>query len=416
MTGILASQGLLFAPFRGLRYADPGSLSARLAPPYDVISTEERRALARQDRANIVHVDLPLAPPGEDPYEQAAHLLSSWQRQRLLVREDEPCAYVLRTTIVAPDGSEGSRTGVFLAVAAVHFAPGSRVRPHERTQSEPKEDRRRLTLATGCNVSPVFLLVPDSRGDLAASLAAITAGDPWAVADALGARHEVWIVPGQRALRLALLASDAQAYIADGHHRYESAAQFKEEAPKPWRLGAQRTLAYVVSFRDPGLAILPVHRIIEGRALERAAVLRAANPYFGRALAGQRPALTAVFADGTEAAMALRPEADLTGVADLPLHPAVRSLAATQADTVFIRVVVGSVIGRAPSVKYTPDETEARTAVREGRAALAVVVPPPLLDDVTAVSDAGEALPPRSTYVAPKVPTGIVMRLLEGEV
>jgi uncharacterized protein (DUF1015 family) len=415
MTAILASQGLLFAPFRGLRYADPASLAARLAPPYDVIGTEQRRLLARQDRANIVHLDLPIASPGEDPYEQAAHLLASWRRQHLLVRDDEPSAYVLRTTSVMPDGSERSRTGVFLAVAAVHFAPGSRVRPHERTHSGPKEDRRRLTRATGCNLSPIFLLVPDSRGDLAGSLAEITAAAPWAAVEALGARQEVWLVPGQRGLRLAMLASDAQAYIADGHHRYETAALFKEEAPKPWRQGAQRTLAHVVSFQDSGLTILPTHRIIEGRALDRSAILKAANPYFARALPGQRPALTTIFADGTEAAMVLRPEADLTAASELSPHPAVRALAVAQTDAVFLKLVVGSVIGRAPSVKYTPDEGDARSAVSEGRAALALLVPPTTLDEVKAVSDAGEYMPPKSTFFAPKVPTGVVMRLLEGE-
>jgi uncharacterized protein (DUF1015 family) len=415
MTGVMAAAGLLFAPFRGLRYAEPASLASRLAPPYDVIGPDERRQLARQDPANIVNLDLPVAPPGEDPYHAAADLLAIWQRRGVLVRDTEPCAYVLRTTARLPDGVERSRTGVFLAVGTVPFAPGGRVRPHERTHAGPKEDRRRLTLATGANLSPVFLLVPDSQGQLAARLTDITAEQPWASVEALGGRHEVWIAKGSAGLRLAMLASDAQAYIADGHHRYETAVMLKNEVPGPWRAGAQRTLAHVVSFQDPGLAILPTHRVVEGRALERSMILRVANTYFARALPDQRPAFTVAFADGSEAPMTLRPDADLSKATELPAHPAVRALPVALTDQVFLKLVVEHLIGRPPSLKYTPDAVEAREAVRGGRAALTILVPPTTLEEVRAVSDAGQVMPPKSTFFAPKVPTGVVLRLFEGE-
>ena len=415
MTGVIAAAGLLFAPFRGLRYAEPASLALRLAPPYDVINQDERRQFARQDSANIVNLDLPVGPPGEDPYHYAADLLAIWQRRGILVRDTEPCAYVLRTTAKLPDGVERSRTGVFLAVGAVPFGPGGRVRPHEHTHAGPKEDRRRLTLATGANLSPIFLLVPDSQGQLASRLAEITAEKPWASVEALGGRQEVWMAKGSQGLRLAMLASDAQAYIADGHHRYETAVMLKEEVPGPWRAGAQRTLAHVVSFQDPGLAILPTHRIVEGKALERSMVLRVANTYFARALPGQRPAFTVLFADGSEAAMSLRPDADLSKATELAEHPAVRGLPVALTDQVFLKLVVEHLIGRAPSLKYTPDEAAARAAVAEHRAALTVLVPPTTLEEVRAVSDAGEFMPPKSTFFAPKVPTGVVMRLFEGE-
>jgi uncharacterized protein (DUF1015 family) len=414
MTGIAVSAGLLFAPFRGLRYADAGTLAARLAPPYDVIDTAQRRALARQDPCNIVQLDLPVAAPGEDPYAAAADILASWQRREILVRDKEPMAYVLRTTTTFEDGHVRSRTGVYLAVAAVPFAAGGKVRPHERTHAGPKEDRRRLTMATGCNLSPIFLLSPDSRGDIAATLAQVTKGEPWATAEALGGTHEIWLVKGPMALRIATLASDEPAYIADGHHRYETAVLYQNEAPKTWRLGAQRTLAHVVSFRDPGLEILPTHRVVEGKPLAREAVLRAANPYFGRALPGQRPTLTAVFADGSEAAMVLRPDADLSAAADLAPQPPARTLPVAATDAVFLKVVVEDLMGREPKLRYTPSAAEARSAAKT--AALSVLVPPTELEEVRAVSDAGQIMPPKSTYFAPKVPTGVVMRLFEGEI
>ena len=413
MTGILASVGLLFAPFRGLRYADPSTLGARLAPPYDVVDAAQRRTLARQDPCNIVQVDLPVAPPGEDAYAAAADKLASWQRRGVLVREAEPSAYVLRTTSAFEDGRALSRTGAFLAVATLPFAPGGKVRPHEKTHSGPKEDRRRLTKATGCNLSPIFLLSPDSRGDLAATLAQVTATEPWATVEAIGARHELWIVPGSMALRIATLASDEPVYIADGHHRYETAVLYRDEAPKAWKAGAQRTLSHVVSFRDPGLEILPTHRIVQGKALTREAVLKAASPWFGRALPGQTPTLTAVVADGSEAAMAVRPAADRSPAAELAPQPPARTLPVAVADALFVKVVLGGLLGREPTLRYTPSATEARGAAAQ--AALSVLVPPTLLEEVRAVSDAGQIMPPKSTFFAPKVPTGVVMRLFEGE-
>jgi hypothetical protein len=154
---------------------------------------------------------------------------------------------------------------------------------------------------------------------------------------------------------------------------------------------------------------------VEGKPLSRSEVLRAANPYFARALPGQTPTVTAVFADG-EAAMTLRPDADLSAATELPAHPAVRSLAVAIADAVFIKLVVEPLLKKAPTLRYTPVEAEARAAAREPKTALALVLPPTRIEEVQAVSDAGEFMPPKSTFFAPKVPTGVVMRLLEGEI
>jgi uncharacterized protein (DUF1015 family) len=322
---------------------------------------------------------------------------------------------VLRTTSRLEDGTTRSRTGAFLAVACIPFAPGSRVRPHEKTHAGPKEDRRRLMLATGANISPIFLLTPDSLGGLARQLGEVTAEPPWAACEALDGKHEAWVVKGARALRIATIAGDEPVYIADGHHRYETAVLFKEEAPRQWRNGAERTLAHVVSFKDPGLEILPTHRLVDGKPVERKHVLQWANPYFARALPDQTPHLTCLFADGSEAAMVLREGADLSAAGDLPQHQAVRSLAVTIADSVFIRVVMKTLLGREPVYRYSASALEARESVRKGRCAVAVLLPPTRLDEVKAASDAGQVMPPKSTYFAPKVPTGVVMRVLEGE-
>ena len=405
----------LFTAFRGERYADPATLARRLAPPYDVIAPARRAELAAQDPHNIVHVDLPVAAGGADPYADAARLLAEWRADRTLVRDAEPTACVLRTSGRFPDGSERQRTGVFLAVSAEPFSRG-RVLPHERTHAGPKEDRRRLTHATGCNLSPVFLLAPDSSGALVGALAGTTAREPWACCEALGSRHEVWVATGAEAARIAAAASREPVYVADGHHRFETAVLFRSEAPAPWREGAARTLCHVVSFRDPGLEILPTHRLVVGAPISADAYRLAAAPYFRPAGAGEPPVVTAVFAGGIEMPLVVRPDADLSAARDLPAHPAVRTLAVAVADAVAIGVAGAAVLGRAAELRYTPDATEAREAARAGQCAFALLLPPTRLEEVKRVADAGQIMPPKSTFFAPKVPTGVVLRPLDAAV
>lgn len=402
----------LFAAFRGERYADPDSLARRLAPPYDVISPARRAELAAQDPSNIVHVDLPEAAQGRDPYREAARLLEQWRSDGTLVRDAQPTAYVLRTSGPFPDGSVRRRTGVFLAVAAEPFARG-RILPHERTHAGPKEDRRRLTHATGCNLSPVFLLAPDSSGALVEALDQTTAHKPWASCTALGSQHDVWIVTGQAAQRIAEAASREPVYVADGHHRFETAVLFRSEAPEPWRDGAARTLSHVVSFRDPGLEILPTHRLVVGEPVAAGAFRAAAAPFFSEAPPGGKPVLTVAFAEGAELRLVLRPDADLSAARDLPSHPAVRGLAVAIADAVAVGIVGASLLGRSPELRYTPDAAEAREAARTGQCAFALLLPPTRLDEVRRVADAGQIMPPKSTFFAPKVPTGVVLRPLD---
>ena len=404
----------LFAAFRGEHFADPGTLGRRLAPPYDVITPEQRAALAAQDPHNIVHLDLPSAVAG-DPYREAARLLADWRARGQVVRDGEPTAYVLRTSGRLPDGSERQRTGVFLAVASEPFSRG-RVLPHERTHAGPKEDRRRLTHATGCNLSPVFLLAPDTSGALEDALRDVATREPWARCSALGSEHAVWIVAGEPARRIAEAAGAEPVYVADGHHRFETAVMLREEVPQAWRAGASRTLSHVVSFRDPGLEILPTHRLVQGPPQQPAAFLNAASRFFVEVPEGADRILVAAFADGREIRLGMRPGADLSAAGDLPAHPAVRTLAVTMADGIAVGVVAASLLGGVPELRYTADAGEARAAARQGSCAFALLLPATRLEDVRRVADAGQIMPPKSTYFAPKVPTGIVLRPLDAPV
>ncbi len=223
-------------PFRAERYAEAaGPLEDLVAPPYDVITPEQRLAYLARSPHNVVHLTLP------DSEVQAATLLQNWREAQILVR-DEPSAWALSQSYVGPDGVERTRNGL---VASLRVEPYDRkiVLPHERTHAGPKEGRLRLLRATRTQLEPIFLLhdgpraaIPDREPDLAIG------GDRlWRVAD----------VPD---------FTELQLLIADGHHRYETAVAFHEEdgtETSAWMM------VVLVSTQEEGLTIFPTHRVAQ---------------------------------------------------------------------------------------------------------------------------------------------------------
>src|SRR5436190_19695191 len=254
----------LVAPFRGERYAAVDRLSVLIAPPYDVIDAVERARYAAVDRDNIVHIMLPEAPPGaaeEERYRVAAERLAAWRREGVLRRDPEPVLYVLAQDFTLPTGERRTRRGVFAAVAAEGYEP-RRIRPHEHTHAGPKADRLALMRATATNIESIFLLAPDHDRALANAVTAASSGRADATAELNGVDIRLWIVRNPSPFPLP----PSPLYIADGHHRYETASAYALENP-----AADRVLALIVSAQDPGLAVLPTHLVIfgTGRDLER---------------------------------------------------------------------------------------------------------------------------------------------------
>src|SRR6266446_8259161 len=254
----------LVAPFQGERYAAVDRLSVLIAPPYDVIDPTERARYSGVDRDNIVHVMLPEAPPegpDDDRYRVAAERLAAWRSSGVLRRDLQPVLYVLAQDFTLPTGERRTRRGVFAAVKAEGYEP-RRIRPHEKTHAGPKADRLALLRATATNIESIFLLAPDRDRALANAISAVTQGNPDARAELNGVRIRLWLVRDPSPFPLPA----SPLYIADGHHRYETASAYAQENP-----AADRVLALIVSAQDVGLAVLPTHRVIfgAGRELER---------------------------------------------------------------------------------------------------------------------------------------------------
>lgn len=226
-------------PFRALRYdeAAAGPLESLVAPPYDVISPEQRRELLERSPHNVVRLTLP------DSEEQAARDLADWRAGGVLV-EEPPAVWALRQDYVGPDGVARSRFGIAASLKVEPYGTGT-VLPHERTHAGPKEGRLRLLRATRVQLEPIFLLYdgpaplaqPDREPDL----------------EVEGAR--LWRIDDPGVVRAF---DDKQLLIADGHHRYETAVAFAEEEGTP---ASAQMLVVLVSTGDPGLEIFPTHRL-----------------------------------------------------------------------------------------------------------------------------------------------------------
>src|ERR671934_3122203 len=178
-------------PLSALHYnlAAVPSLADVTAPPYDVIDEDERAALLARSPFNVVEIDLPRSPADGDPYEHAAETLEAWTLDGVLTADREPAIWALTQDYRGPDGSPRTRHGFLARVRVTEYGPGL-VRPHERTQPGPKEDRLRLTEATRHNLSPIFALHP---GDAWRHVEGHTRGEPWGeVTDDEGTTHRVW--------------------------------------------------------------------------------------------------------------------------------------------------------------------------------------------------------------------------------
>ena len=411
-------------PLRALHYnlsAVP-SLADVTAPPYDVIDAAARAALLERSPFNVVELDLPEAPRGGDPYEHAAETLEEWTLQGILSADRDEALWVLEQDYDGPDGQRRTRRGFLCRVAVTDYGPGL-VRPHERTQPGPKEDRLRLTRATRHNLSPIFSL---HEGDAWPILEPALGGEPWGeVTDRDRTVHRVWRVvdPAVLGAVTAELAG-SELLIADGHHRYETARTYAEEVGGE---GAHRfILMALVSLEDPGLTVFGYHRLLTGlgdsnRQEALAATLRKhfeieEVPISDLDPAGEEGIGVFGYADAHfRRGFRLRLKDPAALAEALPE----RSAAYRELDAAILEtLVLQGALGMSPEdieakrgIAYTASADDAIASLGERTDALFLMRPTPV-EQVRAVAAAGETMPPKSTYFFPKLLTGLVFNPL----
>lgn len=259
-------------PFAGIRYSKKHSdISAMIAPPYDVLDEAGKAKLQAKDPNNIVTVDLPFMPPksvGPDAvYEQASLTLQSWLSSGVLVKDNRRALYPYCQTYEHA-GKTFHRRGF---VALVKLSPfGQDVVPHEKTYKGPIEDRLKLMRATQMQLSPIFGLFSDPRNEVT-TLLYKNAGRPELSGTMDGVKNDLWsVIDAEVEIKVVDLMKQRPIYIADGHHRYTTALQFQREAEEaaggklPTSHPANYCMFVLVGMQDPGLLILPTHRLIGG--------------------------------------------------------------------------------------------------------------------------------------------------------
>jgi uncharacterized protein (DUF1015 family) len=437
------------APLTPLRYdlsRVPGGLGTIIAPPYDVISPEERAALAARDPHNVVHLILPEgeADGRRDKYAHAGELFAKWQSERILVRDAEPGFYRLDQRFVPPGSEAGARRLLrrgFLALVRLVPFSARVVLPHERTLSGPKEDRLKLFRATGANLSPGFMLYRDARGDLAPALADAEPIAETRTAD--GVEHALAKVRRPEAVR-AIVEGIARStlLIADGHHRYETALRHAEEVSAAHPSAGPRAehrffMTFLVNGDDPDLVVFPTHRHVHSlpsfsfdalvrdagglfevrqlpRAAEAPAILAALEE------AGSRgPSLAAASRDGRAVVLTLRAEAD----ALLAAHPTLGRQPAVlrRTDVALLHTgILEPILGITPAAQaaktnlwYPQNAAAAVAELRAGNGDVLFLMNATPVAQVRSVAEAGEVMPQKSTFFYPKVPTGLAIHTLD---
>jgi uncharacterized protein (DUF1015 family) len=424
-------------PLRALHYdhAIVGPLADVVAPPYDVIDSDQRAALLARSPFNVVAVDLPQGEP--DPYTVAGEQLQSWQRQGALVRDGDPAIWAHTQTYSAPDGRTFTRRGFFCRVRIEDYGAG-RIRPHERTHPGPKEDRLRLTRATRANISPIFSLYSDPSHAAWEALAPATEHEPWGeVTDEDGTVHRLWRVADPTAIVAVQAATkDVELLIADGHHRYETMQAYAEEVDgaSASRPGRRRTsqddhryiLMCLVALEDPGLTIFPTHRLVNKLDERRREKLAQALSSSFDITEVPREEVTPAEGEGrlqlgyvdSRDERAFRLVLKDQAIADTAL--AGRSEAYRHLDTGVLETLLlkGALeltdedISHFNGLFYARDTAEALVMVRSGEYDAAFLMRPTPVAQVRDIAASGENMPPKSTYFFPKLLTGLLFNPL----
>jgi len=417
-------------PFRGLRYrADiAGGLSGVIAPPYDVISPRQQETLYQRSPFNVIRLEYGREPIPER-YAVAAGALADWRANGTALREEEHPALYRYTQRFEHGGRTYQRTALIGRVKLEPIEAGV-IRPHEYTMAKPKEDRLALLRATRTNVSPVYSLVDDADGRFSRALADAPIADRAAGEDLVGQSHEIEAITDEAAIG-ALVGSlrDRPLYIADGHHRYETALAYRAERPDD--PAARYVLMAVSAAVDPGLLILPIHRLVRPRtpepdlegtlsrlfSLDDAGALED-NEAVER-LAGE---LHAWAEELTLGARGIRPGRLLrlrlrdraAAEARMPAErtPAWKQLAVNVLQFGVLEPLLGidaDALVSGDYVEFSEDAKETADAVRRGQVPLAFLVPATRPDELIAVADASDRMPQKSTYFYPKLGTGLVL-------
>jgi uncharacterized protein (DUF1015 family) len=429
------------APFRGLFYNQKKirDLSKVVAPPYDVISTEEQEKLYRKSPHNFVRLDLSREP---DSYSAAAELFKHWQDEGIFERDEVPAIYYIKQRFSLRGGEKKERQGFFAVTELQDLATGD-IRPHEKTLDAPKEDRLKLMLACNAQLSPIFALYAEPKSTMNRMLAASVEGvDPFIeVKQDDGSECRLWrITDPELWRRVQQEMRDQRLLIADGHHRYEATLKYRNQlrSEKAQWNGLEAfnyIMAYFANMNDENLVILPTHRLVRGYAaqpflqledtlqkyfyVEQYPKTPEGKAWFLKALksgARKHRLIGASFKrDPRYLILRLKNKRIMQRLAK-DLSTPLRELDVTTLHLLILEHILGLAPEQQVSshvIRYSQDEEAVLQSLEKEDFQAAFILNPPKAEDILTIANGGEKMPQKSTYFYPKLTSGLVVNKID---
>ena len=431
-------------PFAGYRYnlAKIGTLDDVVAPPYDVIDGTVQEELYERHPNNVVRLILDKMYPTDcevdNRYTRTAKTLETWKENDILRQEERPALYVYHQ-IYEADGTQHVRKGFMCGCRAVPFGSGM-VYPHEITMSGPKLDRLMLTTACKMNFSQIFGLYPDEENSVQFLLEeALVQGkytETASATDHLGVVHKMWVVEDEETIKQVVSAmAPKPIFIADGHHRYETACNYRQQVDDMGLLHSEHPANYVlmvcIAMEDPGLIVMPTHRLFPGLPVLTSEELAAKlDECFqlervGNGIADAPKVWQRIEQEHRQDAVGLYTPKDgcwsLTSLTEKGKakmdeiaqdhHPEWRELGVSLLHRLIVETLLG--VSEPPKPTYVHLVEEVMSELQSGDYSLAALVMPATVEHIRTLSLLGDRMPAKSTYFYPKLIAGFVFNPLE---
>ena len=418
-------------PFKGMRYNTflAGKIGELCCPPYDIISEEERLGYIAENEYNVIRLELP--KEGGDVYKTAGEVLDMWRNTGVLVHEIKPAVYIYEEEFNAYN-KRSSVKGIIVRVKVEEFSKGV-ILPHEFTLSKAKADRFNLMKATNCNFSQIYALYMDEEHTTLKTIDSLSDRKPdQKFTDSDHVTHKLWIITDEKVIeKLVNDFADRKLYIADGHHRYETALNYrnycrengisKEGDPQDYQM------MYLVDMQHPGLVVFPTHRMVRDlESFDKDEVLKGCEEYFDikkfTSVGNINSELAKQYKQGKKAFgfYCGKGEWYLLVLKDIEVMAKVLpdlSEASQQLDvSVLHSLILEKTMGidkenmaNQINLTYTKFFEEAIMKVDKGEFQCSFILNPTRVTEIRDVAAAGEKMPQKSTYFYPKMITGMVM-------
>ena len=441
-------------PFKGILYNKEKIRDMKdvVAPPYDVISPPEQEELYKRHENNVVRLILGKESDSDTPdnnrYTKAKDSFDSWQKDSILIKDAFPSIYVYSQEyhLGETEGFEKKRRLGFIALSKLENFGEGKIHPHENTLAKPKEDRLKLMQHCNANFSSIFGLFSDPSKRIDSVLKDYMRHSPlYDLVDDAGMRHTLWAIRDNKVIQIITgVMSDKQVFIADGHHRYETAINYRNEMREklPNFTGEELynyVMMYFTNTNSEGLSILPIHRLVSNLSnFDKKKIIKKAGEFFNIEKlslneSDEKTVKQKLFSDMKERGkkehifgmylgndeyllLTLKDEDVLDRLITNSRHPSWKKLDVTILHTLLIEKVLGiseKNLAEQKNITYTISGDEAIKDVKAGKYQIALFLNPTKIEEVKDVAAAGEKMPQKSTFFYPKLITGLVMNKLE---